>query len=247
MLKCAYSQQEMGFLDAAIEICGDEVPNVRLMACSLLCGLKQSIKLPDDVDALEKINGIATQLMADSDVDVAAAARRLSEDFKKVQAMRVGGVAMNDGGAFMALDKKKEEEEDLWSAREEQDRKKCDEQAAAQRSELLRTLSSSSDSSSPYKVFLENQERLVTDAIRLMLCALGVLVWQSKSIKSPSTATKSGPRSTPGSKTESSRPSISIPSKSVQSSISPKAKDSKSGIGVKTGTVVATWKTASSP
>eukprot|EP00958_Prasinococcus_capsulatus_P006434 scaffold604_cov384-Prasinococcus_capsulatus_cf.AAC.44 len=112
----------MGFLGAAIELCSDEVINVRIVACSIFCRIKQSLKLPEDGDTLDRVNAVAVQLMADTDADVAAAARRALEEYKALQGKRASISWVMSESGFLAADRKKEQEENQWTAREDRRR-----------------------------------------------------------------------------------------------------------------------------
>ncbi|KAG2451341.1 hypothetical protein HYH02_003945 [Chlamydomonas schloesseri] len=115
--------------DLVLELLYDPVPNVRLTATGLLPSLKQCIRLPEDVDLLERLNSAMSNIMTDNDRDVSQNARATNEQFKKTP-MRMGGAGggmldMNGtmgggsgtyGGAPAAVsneadDRRKEEEE----------------------------------------------------------------------------------------------------------------------------------------
>ncbi|GLC55027.1 hypothetical protein PLESTB_000932600 [Pleodorina starrii] len=119
--------------DLVLELLYDPVPNVRLAATALLPALKTCIKLPEDVDLLERLNSGMSNIMTDNDRDVSQNARATNEAFKKTP-MRMGGAGggmldMNGGsmgsltspglsfglgspaGSSEAEDRRKEEEE----------------------------------------------------------------------------------------------------------------------------------------
>ena len=106
------------FFDLCLELLYDPVPNVRLQATSLLPSLKQVIRLPEDVDLLERLNNAVSSVMTDDDRDVSASSRSVNEAFKRmpvrmgVGSQSVGGNASQGGNSsFEASDKKREEEE----------------------------------------------------------------------------------------------------------------------------------------
>ena len=78
--------------------------------------MKQVIRLPEDVDLLERLNNAMSHLMTDNDRDVSVASRVVNEAFKRQpirmgvgsQVVEVSGVL---GGGYESLDRKKEEEE----------------------------------------------------------------------------------------------------------------------------------------
>ncbi|KXZ47380.1 hypothetical protein GPECTOR_35g818 [Gonium pectorale] len=97
--------------DLVLELLYDPVPNVRLAVTSLLPALKTCIKLPEDVDLLERLNSGMSNIMTDNDRDVSQNARTVNEQFKKTP-MRMGGAgggmldmngSMGAGGAGMGF------------------------------------------------------------------------------------------------------------------------------------------------
>ncbi|GIL70257.1 hypothetical protein Vretimale_3531 [Volvox reticuliferus] len=84
--------------DLVLELLYDPVPNVRLAATSLLPALKSCIKLPEDVDLLERLNSGMSNIMTDNDRDVSQNARATNEHFKKTP-MRMGGA----GGGMLDM------------------------------------------------------------------------------------------------------------------------------------------------
>ncbi|KAG2485883.1 hypothetical protein HYH03_015466 [Edaphochlamys debaryana] len=84
--------------DSVLELLYDPVPNVRLAATQLLPGLKMCVKLPEDVDLLERLNSAMSNIMTDNDRDVSQNARAMNEHFKKTP-MRMGGV----GGGMLDM------------------------------------------------------------------------------------------------------------------------------------------------
>uniref|UniRef100_A0A6U1I351 Serine/threonine-protein phosphatase 4 regulatory subunit 4 n=1 Tax=Tetraselmis chuii TaxID=63592 RepID=A0A6U1I351_9CHLO len=97
------------FLDPAVETVYDRVPNVRLQLTTLLPRFKELICLPQDVDKLERLTTAMSSLTNDDDRDVSETARRLNEDFKRIQ-VSMGGKA-GSSGRDAAEDKRREEEE----------------------------------------------------------------------------------------------------------------------------------------
>lgn len=102
---------------------------------SLLPFIKQTIKLPEDVDQLEKLNNFMSTLMTDNDRDVAHVARSIHDQFKKMPIRMAGGAGgMLDAGGltgpaldFESEDRKKElEETDLSLSVEEVERMRAD-------------------------------------------------------------------------------------------------------------------------
>eukprot|EP00803_Ostreobium_quekettii_P000911 evm.model.scf_231.9 EVM.evm.TU.scf_231.9 scf_231:97841-105363(+) len=96
----------------------DEIPNVRLHACRLMPSLKQTIRLPGDVNHLERLNSAMSNLMTDCDKDVSSAARVIHASFKRMPVRMAGGAGVLDmnGSAvsqseFEEEDRRKEEEE----------------------------------------------------------------------------------------------------------------------------------------
>ncbi|EFJ50926.1 hypothetical protein VOLCADRAFT_88347 [Volvox carteri f. nagariensis] len=84
--------------DLVLELLYDPVPNVRLSVTSLLPALKSCIKLPEDVDLLERLNSGMSNIMTDNDRDVSQNARSTNEQFKKTP-MRMGGA----GGGMLDM------------------------------------------------------------------------------------------------------------------------------------------------
>lgn len=76
--------------DMCLELLYDPVPNVRIVVTSVLPGLKQCIRLPEDVDLLERLNSAMSNTMTDNDRDVSQNARALNDLYKKTP-MRMGG------------------------------------------------------------------------------------------------------------------------------------------------------------
>lgn len=70
------------FLEAAVELLQDPVPNVRMRACPLLPRMKRMIRLPEDALLLERMSKLCTALTTDSDRDVSAVARDVVAQFK---------------------------------------------------------------------------------------------------------------------------------------------------------------------
>ncbi|GMH39898.1 hypothetical protein BSKO_07802 [Bryopsis sp. KO-2023] len=114
-------------LDYYIDLMHDPIPNVRLHSCSLLPNMKQTVKLPEDVDQLERLNSAMSNLMTDSDRDVSSTAREIHNAFKRMPVRMTGGAGVLDMNGMAAgqsefeeEDRRKEEEEvDLTLAQEE--------------------------------------------------------------------------------------------------------------------------------
>ena len=62
--------------DMCIELLYDPVPNVRIVVTSVMPGLKQCIRLPEDVDLLERLNSAMSNTMTDNDRDVSQVGAR---------------------------------------------------------------------------------------------------------------------------------------------------------------------------
>ncbi|DBA65676.1 TPA: hypothetical protein ACH3X2_002731 [Trebouxia sp. C0005] len=105
------------FLDTCLELTADPVPNVRLHLTALLPALKQSIRLPEDVEQLERVNSAMSNLATDNDRDVAGQARAVNDLFKRTPVRMTGGAGLLDmnglpgGHSSSSEDSKKEEEE----------------------------------------------------------------------------------------------------------------------------------------
>lgn len=106
------------FLDMILELLADPIPNVRLSATSLLPALKQTIRLPEDVEQLEQLNSAMSNLMTDNDRDVSHGARAVHDTFKRTPVRMAGGAGVLDmngnaggHGDFELADRAKEEEE----------------------------------------------------------------------------------------------------------------------------------------
>ncbi|MEW5313019.1 MAG: hypothetical protein WDW38_004614 [Sanguina aurantia] len=105
--------------DLCLELLYDPVPNVRLTTTALLPRLKLGIKLPEDVDLLERLNNAMSNAMTDNDRDVSQTARAMNDTFKRSPVrMMVASSGMDStngglGGLHFseAEDRRKEEEE----------------------------------------------------------------------------------------------------------------------------------------
>jgi len=103
--------------DLCLELLYDPVPNVRMQTTGVLPHLKQAIRLPEDVDLLERLNNAMSNSMSDNDRDVSAQARCVNDQYKRMPVRMVGGMGLGgdaSGGAqaaYEAEDRKKEEEE----------------------------------------------------------------------------------------------------------------------------------------
>lgn len=62
--------------DLCLELLYDPVPNVRLTAASILPQLKQCVRLPEDVDLLERLNNAMSAVITDNDRDVSQVGER---------------------------------------------------------------------------------------------------------------------------------------------------------------------------
>lgn len=76
------------FIDTALEVIKDEVPNVRCRACCLLPVIKRSLKLPFDASLLEIVINSMIRLLKDQDPDVVAAARSVSDQVYKMDELK---------------------------------------------------------------------------------------------------------------------------------------------------------------
>lgn len=81
-------------LAPCLDLCLDPVVNVRLATPALLVAMKRSIRLPEGVEQLERLNSAVSALLTDGDRDVCAAARAQHARFKAVpvQLSGLGGV-----------------------------------------------------------------------------------------------------------------------------------------------------------
>lgn len=72
------------------------------------------MRLPEDVELLERLNSALSNTMTDDDRDVSLAARQVNDAYKRTP-VRMGGAATTSTGggaaAFEAADRRKEEEE----------------------------------------------------------------------------------------------------------------------------------------
>eukprot|EP00210_Caulerpa_lentillifera_P001423 g1366.t1 len=84
------------FLDFYIDLLYDSVPNVRWHGLDSLPRLKQTIKLPHDVDRLERLNSTMSHLMIDKDVDVCEKARAIHSAFKQTSVRMEAGAGSLD-------------------------------------------------------------------------------------------------------------------------------------------------------
>lgn len=88
-----------------------------LQVTYILPSLKQTVRLPEDVDLLERLNNAISNSMTDNDRDVSQTARQINDTYKRMP-VRMGGSAGTivdaAGGAMAAYeaeDRKKEAEE----------------------------------------------------------------------------------------------------------------------------------------
>lgn len=127
------------FLSPCLELLADPVALVRLRAVRLLPALKQVIRLPEDVAALERLNHASAQLVADDDRDVAAEARVAVAAFKST-ALRAGwkdAEVPENQRAFEEADRAKEEAESEALLREEGlERRRAEEERSRQKREF---------------------------------------------------------------------------------------------------------------
>ncbi|GAX76223.1 hypothetical protein CEUSTIGMA_g3667.t1 [Chlamydomonas eustigma] len=70
--------------DLCLELLYDPIPNVRLQVIPLLPSLKQVVRLPEDVDLLERLNNAISNATTDNDRDVCAIARSINDTFKRM-------------------------------------------------------------------------------------------------------------------------------------------------------------------
>ena len=82
-------------LQSCLACCFDPVPNVRMAMSPLLTSMKRTIRLPDGVEQLERLNSAVSSLLTDGDRDVCAAARSVHGSFKAA-AVRLSGVGLLD-------------------------------------------------------------------------------------------------------------------------------------------------------
>lgn len=71
-------------LPALLPLCTDRVADVRIAAAPLLPAAKRTIRLPDEVAALEALGTAASSLLTDSDRRVCTAARAMHAQLKAV-------------------------------------------------------------------------------------------------------------------------------------------------------------------
>eukprot|EP00232_Nephroselmis_pyriformis_P017459 CAMPEP_0182900592 /NCGR_PEP_ID=MMETSP0034_2-20130328/28966_1 /TAXON_ID=156128 /ORGANISM="Nephroselmis pyriformis, Strain CCMP717" /LENGTH=678 /DNA_ID=CAMNT_0025034831 /DNA_START=313 /DNA_END=2346 /DNA_ORIENTATION=+ len=109
------------FLDACFDALADPVANVRMRSVSLLPGLKRSVKLPDDVEALDRINNFFNSLQEDKDRDVLIALDRVEREYKAANSQQAGRGPLSE---WQRKDRGKEEEESEMLVREAEDNKK---------------------------------------------------------------------------------------------------------------------------
>lgn len=69
-------------MEACLEGTGDVVPNVRMKFASLLPTMKATVRLPEDVALLERLNSAMASLTSDADPDVAEAALKVADAFR---------------------------------------------------------------------------------------------------------------------------------------------------------------------
>ncbi|WIA29762.1 hypothetical protein OEZ86_012236 [Tetradesmus obliquus] len=128
LFSCRWVKEHL--LEGVLGLLGDGVPNVRLAALGLLPALKQTIRLPEDVERLEHLNSAMSNLMTDNDRDVSHAARTVHDTFKRTALRVTGGAGLlemngsSSGAAdFEAADHAKEEAEvDLTLSQEEMEK-----------------------------------------------------------------------------------------------------------------------------
>lgn len=88
-----------------------------MQSTGVLPYLKQAIKLPEDVDLLERLNTAISNSMSDNDRDVSTTARTVNDQYKRMPVRMVGGMGLGGDAsgstqaAYEAEDRKKEEEE----------------------------------------------------------------------------------------------------------------------------------------
>ncbi|KAJ9523823.1 hypothetical protein QJQ45_020014 [Haematococcus lacustris] len=102
--------------DLCLELLYDPVPNVRLQVTHILPALKQTIRLPEDVDLLERLNNAISNSMTDNDRDVSVTARHINDTYKRIPVRMGGGLSVGDlsgslVASYEAEDRRKEEEE----------------------------------------------------------------------------------------------------------------------------------------
>ncbi|KAL6757965.1 armadillo-type protein [Haematococcus lacustris] len=102
--------------DLCLELLYDPVPNVRLQVTHILPALKQTIRLPEDVDLLERLNNAISNSMTDNDRDVSVTARHINDTYKRIPVRMGGGLSVGDMSgslvaSYEAEDRRKEEEE----------------------------------------------------------------------------------------------------------------------------------------
>mmetsp|Transcript_29490 Transcript_29490/g.56637 ORF Transcript_29490/g.56637 Transcript_29490/m.56637 type:complete len:789 (+) Transcript_29490:288-2654(+) len=115
------------FLEAAVELLQDPVPNVRMRACPLLPRMKRMIRLPEDALLLERMSKLCTALTTDSDRDVSAVARDVVAQFKVAvpcSSKRDPALSVEEHVALEAADAEKERAEAEIVAREDAELKK---------------------------------------------------------------------------------------------------------------------------
>lgn len=69
-------------MEACLDGTGDAVPNVRMKFASLLPTMKSTVRLPEDVALLERLNSAMASLTSDADADVAEAALKVADTFR---------------------------------------------------------------------------------------------------------------------------------------------------------------------
>ncbi|CAG9466704.1 unnamed protein product [Pedinophyceae sp. YPF-701] len=96
------------FFDWCVDIMNDSVANVRLSVASLLPDLKQTIRLPEDVEYLDRLNTAISSLMTDNDRDVSMFARAMNEKFKARPFRMARAASSSAASSFEAEDRKRE-------------------------------------------------------------------------------------------------------------------------------------------
>ncbi|GAX79120.1 hypothetical protein CEUSTIGMA_g6560.t1 [Chlamydomonas eustigma] len=109
--------------DLCMELMYDQVPIVRLQVTPLLPALKQGLRIPEDIDLLERLNNAMSNAVMDDDRDVNSAGCSINDAFKRVPVCMGGGMqaavepeANEAGVCFESIDMQREAEENICAA-----------------------------------------------------------------------------------------------------------------------------------
>jgi hypothetical protein len=86
-------------LPPCLDCCFDPVPTVRAAMPELFVAMKRCIRLPEDVEQLERLNSAVSSLLTDVDRDVSVAARSHHAAFKALPVLLSGLESLDSGSA----------------------------------------------------------------------------------------------------------------------------------------------------